>query len=168
MARGLDRCTVLSTAHSMSPCHHFSPQPLTVGNVSAVHPDTLYQGGCSLHGGVGAGGREQRQWVCVGQGVVRGQLSCAGSAVMAACLWGEGVGVWAVVAGALPGWGRAGTWPGGAVVSLQSPFTCLASPQGAGPEPEEQLVRVPAVLLCHQQCPPLSVCVPHHNSCHSG
>ncbi|XP_041327239.1 E3 ubiquitin-protein ligase RNF19B-like isoform X2 [Pyrgilauda ruficollis] len=39
---------------------------------------------------------------------------------------------------------------------------------GAGPEPAKQPLRVPAVPLCHQQCPPVSLCVPYHNSSHCG
>ncbi|KAM9195730.1 E3 ubiquitin-protein ligase RNF19B-like isoform 4-T6 [Mergus octosetaceus] len=56
------------------------------------------------------------------------------------------------------------------VAGIAVPVITIGLPiyMGAGPEPEEQLVRVPAVFLCHQQCPPLSVCVPHHHSCHSG
>ncbi|XP_074392365.1 E3 ubiquitin-protein ligase RNF19B-like isoform X4 [Zonotrichia albicollis] len=39
---------------------------------------------------------------------------------------------------------------------------------GAGPEPAEQPIRVPAVPLCHQQRPPVPLCVPHHHSSHCG
>ncbi|KAM6280837.1 E3 ubiquitin-protein ligase RNF19B-like isoform 2-T3 [Porphyrio hochstetteri] len=54
------------------------------------------------------------------------------------------------------------------VAGIAVPVITVGIPiyMGAGPEPEEQPVRVPAVPLCHQQCPPLSFCVPHHHSCH--
>lgn len=92
---------------------------------------------------------------------------CRNTCAVVAVLW------WLPVPGEREGWlwlelcqAGKGLSPWGCVFVV--PFTFLSCPRGAGPEPAEQPLRVPAVPLCHQQCPPVSLCVPHHNSSHCG